>query len=65
MRLLIRGQAGAVGGGVEALKLLLQPVGLAAPVTRLAGFLPRQLPPFSLAGPGGNAAHDETEREGA
>src|SRR5680860_441000 len=48
-------------GRADGLQLLLQPVRLAAPVTRLACFLARGAAPFALVQPGGGAADQQAE----
>ena len=50
---------GTARAGVEAFKLLLQAVGLAAPGRGLAGFDPRGFPPLALVEPGREPANDE------
>jgi hypothetical protein len=62
---LFRRQLGARWLGAKPLKLLLQPISLAAPVARLASLLPGQTPPFALADPSRDAADHEAYGERA
>src|SRR6185312_6292132 len=61
----VGGEARAGRPGVEALKLLLQAVSLAAPGRGFARLGPRSLPPFALTEPGREPADQQSESKGA